>query len=120
VDQDRLIHVVYMHAQTSKYSAHLTYFTGSAMASADEKGCISSLHGGAFVFLDFILKNQVSENCSFSISIYEGSTNQIVLPFVSKMESNKISLSQFPLYSSTGSPGFNFQGKSLESQLFLN
>ncbi len=120
MDQDRLIHVVYMRAQTCKNSVHLTYFTGSAMAFADEKGCISSLHGGAFVFLDFILKNQVSENCSFSISIYEGSTNQIVLPFVSKMESNTISLSQFPLYSSTGSPGFHFQGKSLESQLFLN
>jgi hypothetical protein len=92
------------------------------MASADQKECISILHGGAFIFLDFILKSQVSENCSFSISIYEGSANQIVLPFSSKMESNKISLSQFPVYSSIGSPGFNFEGKSfviLESQLSL-
>jgi hypothetical protein len=90
---------------------HLTRFLGSAMISADRKECSSSLHGGAFFFLDFILKDQVSENCTFSVSMYEGGPSEIVLPFASKTEANTIRLSQFPSFSLTGNPGFNFQGE---------
>ena len=86
------------------------------MISADQKECSSSLHGGAFFFLDFILKNQVSENCSFSIFIYEGSPSQIVLDFASKTEANKISLSQFPAFALSGNHGFNFQGEVIEKR----
>jgi hypothetical protein len=84
------------------------------MISADRKMCSSSLHGGAFYFLDFILKDQLSENCTFSVSIYEGSPSKIELPFASKTEANKISLSQFPAFSLTGNPGFNFKGKTID------
>ena len=83
------------------------------MISANQKECVSLLLGGSFIFLDFIIKNQVSENCSFSVSIYEGSPNQILLPFSSKMEANRISLSNFPAFSLTGDPGFNFRGKPI-------
>jgi len=82
---------------------------GSAMISADRKRCSSMLHGGTFFFLDFILRDQVSESCSFSISIYQNSASQILLPFTSTTEANKVSLSQFPAFSLTGNPGFNFQ-----------
>ena len=81
------------------------------MISDDKKQCTSILHGGGFVFLDFILKDQVSETCSFSVSIYKNSASQILLPFASKTEANAVRLSQFPAFSMTGSPGFNFQGE---------
>jgi hypothetical protein len=88
------------------------------MISSDRKECTSSLHGGAFVFLDFILKNQVSENCTFSVFIYEGSPSEIVLDFASKTEANKISLSQFPAFTLSGNPGFNFQGEVFDAYLY--
>ncbi len=81
------------------------------MISTDRKECISMLQGGAFIFLDFIIKDQASENCTFSVSMYEGSPNQMILPFTSKMEANKVSFSQFPAFALTGNSGFDFRGK---------
>jgi hypothetical protein len=85
------------------------------MISADQKQCSALLHGGSVVFLDFILKDQLSENCSFSVSIYENSFEQIILPFTSKAEANKLRLSNFPAYALTGNPGFNFQGEAIRN-----